>query len=289
MGQRLRLEPAAFGPNGRRFDDEWEIAGIDVAAKSARLRNLTRGGEVVIGFDHVKNYDSDPAKGPGRGFLTMVWQLRIADDGSISGRPIAPRESEPAAPEFHPVVVNDGERDRHLTWAARDDGLPQLPEGEPRQLYETFGAVCDAVRAASGREPQFDAPNRIDHEIVWELAADHRSKRKLLGGMNGRAATSVLVLTDKRARPPQERVVDTAPPGIEAVDLDYPSRSGLQERLGADGFTVHWVREEMVGRRRREGWEIVIAEEDSRRVTFKVPPDMPSVDPSALILMKRHA
>lgn len=287
MGQRLRLEPAAIGPGGRRVDDEWEIAGIDAASKSATLRNLTQGGEVVIGFDHVKSYDSDPANGPGRGFLTMVWQLRIARDGSISGRPIAPRQSEPA-PDLDPIALNDGEAERHLTWASRDDALPQLPEGEPRQLYGTFVVVCDAVRLASGREPQFDAPNRIEHEIVWELTADHRSKHKLLGGMNGKAATSVLVLTEKRARPPRDRVADAAPPTVEAVDLDYPSRSGLQNRLAAEGFKLHWVREETIGRRQSEGWEIVVAEEEGRRVTFKVSPAMPAVDPSALVLMKRR-
>jgi hypothetical protein len=44
----------------------------------------------------------------------------------------------------------------------------------------------------------------------------------------------------------------------------------------------------MVGRRRGEGWEVVVVADDGRRATFKVPPAMPSIDPSALVLMKRR-
>jgi hypothetical protein len=98
----------------------------------------------------------------------------------------------------------------------------------------------------------------------------------------------VLVLTNNEARQVQERVVNTTPAEIEAVDTDYPSRSGLQDRLTAEGFKLHWVREEMVGRRRGEGWAVVVVADDGRRVTFKVPPAMPSLDPSALVLMKRR-
>ena len=197
-------------------------------------------------------------------------------------------QSAAPAPEFDSLVVNDGAAERHLTWASRDAGIALLPEGEARQLLETFGRVCDALRAETAREPQFDDPNRIQHEIVWELAPDHRSRRKLLGGTGGRAGNAVLVLTLNRARARSERVVNAVPPEIEAVDANYPSRSGLQDRLTAEGFKLHWVREEMVGRRRADGWEVVVVEEDGRRVTFKVPPGMPSVDPSALILMKRR-
>lgn len=83
--------------------------------------------------------------------------------------------------------------------------------------------------------------------------------------------------------------MNAAPPELEAVDPNHPSRSGLQDRLAAEGFKLHWVREELVGGRRDEGWEVVVAEEDGRRVSFKVPPGMPSVDSAALILMKRRA
>lgn len=289
VGQRLRLEPPAVGPDGRTVDDDWDILTIDARLGAATLRNLSRGGELVIGFDAVKNYDTDPARGAGHGFLNMLWQVRIARDGSITARPIPARPAADQAPEFHPLIVNDGETERHVTWASRDDALPHLPDGEPRQLLNTFLTVCNALRAATGREPQFDAPHDIRHEIVWELTLDHRSKRKLLGGNNGGHATSVLVLTHNRAQARPEGVVNAAPPEVEAVDLNHPSRSGLQDRLAAEGFKLHWVREELVGRRRDEGWEVVVAEEDGRRASFMVPPGMPSVDSAALILMKRRA
>jgi hypothetical protein len=50
---------------------------------------------------------------------------------------------------------------------------------------------------------------------VWELTPEHLSKHKLLGGMGGKAATSVLVLTNNKAQQVQERVVNTTPPEIE--------------------------------------------------------------------------
>lgn len=43
-----------------------------------------------------------------------------------------------------------------------------------------------------------------------------------------------------------------------------------------------------VPRRRGEGWRVVIAEVDGRRVSF-MPPNAPDVDPAALILMKHRA
>lgn len=165
---------------------------------------------------------------------------------------------------------------------------PQLAKVCRRQLYDTFVGVCDALRVEAKREPQFDAPHEVRHEIVWELTSDHRSKHKLLGGTGGKAGTAVLVLTNNRAQQIRERVADMTPREVETVDTNYPSRSGLQDRLAAEGFGLHWVREEQVARRRGQGWELVVAEDNGRRVTFKVPPRMPSVDPSALILMKRR-
>jgi hypothetical protein len=98
----------------------------------------------------------------------MLWQVRIGRDGQISARPIAARPPAPPAPEFRPLVVNDGETERHFTWASRDDGVALLPEGEAPQLLETFIGVCNALRTETNREPQFDAPNDIRHEIIWE-------------------------------------------------------------------------------------------------------------------------
>ena len=38
-----------------------------------------------------------------------------------------------------------------------------------------------------------------------------------------------------------------------------------------------------------QGWEPVVVERAGRRLTFKVPPAMPAVDPAALVLMKHRA
>lgn len=199
----------------------------------------------------------------------MLWQVRIGRDGAISTRPIPARAVADPAPEFHPFIVNDGADDRHLTWASRDAAVAQRIEGEARQLYGTFIGVCDALRGETGREPQFDAPNDVRHEIVWELRPDHLSKHKLLGGMNGQHATQLLVLTGDRARAGVNLVENVALPEVENVDLNYPDRSGLQQRLAAEGFRLRWVREEQVGRRRGDGWQVVIAELNGRRVSFK--------------------
>lgn len=82
-----------------------------------------------------------------------------------------------------------------MTWRDRDPEVHALNEAEPRQLFETYTTICDALRRASSREPQFDPPKDIRHEIVWELSPDHRSKNKLLGGSGGRPGNAVLVLT----------------------------------------------------------------------------------------------
>ena len=97
------------------------------------------------------------------------------------------------------------------------------------------------LRLETGREPQFNAPNDIRHEIVWELTPDYRSRHKLLGGMNGAHAMQILVLTGDRARAGVNLVENVAPPEVENVDLNYPARSGLQQRLAAEGFRLRWV------------------------------------------------
>jgi hypothetical protein len=167
IGQRLRLEPPAIGPEGRTVDDDWGVMSVDPALDAATIRNLTRGGDLTIGFDAVKNYDRDPARGEGHGFLNMLWQVRIARDGGITARPIPARPAAEQRPELHTLVMNDGEANRHLIWTSRDSRIALLPDGDSRQLLGTFIGVCDALRADTGREPQFDAPNDIRNETVW--------------------------------------------------------------------------------------------------------------------------
>ena len=107
--------------------------------------------------------------------------------------------------------------------------------------------------------------------------------------MGGRHGTAVLVLTHNRAQPRPELVVNAAPPEVEAVDREFPARSGLQAELETAGFRLRWVREEQAAGRREQGWEAVVVERDGRRLTFNVPPAMPAVDPAVLVLMKHRA
>lgn len=99
-GADLRLEPPAVGPDGAPNRRRLDVTNVDRAGGSATLRNLTRGGEVVVGCDHVRGYDTDPARGQGFGFLNMLWQIRIARDGSITGRPIPARPGVAPGPDF---------------------------------------------------------------------------------------------------------------------------------------------------------------------------------------------
>lgn len=85
--QTLRLESPAIGPDGRPTDDDWEVVGEDDARKAATLRNRARGGEVIVGFDHVKNYDSGPARGDKVSFLNEFWQIPSGRDGAITATP----------------------------------------------------------------------------------------------------------------------------------------------------------------------------------------------------------
>jgi hypothetical protein len=141
----------------------------------------------------------------------MLWQVRIERGSQIIARPISVRPAVPSSPEFRPLVVNDGEAERHLTWASKDNSLPHIPEGEPRQLLGTFVVICEALRADTQREPQFDAPKDVRHEIIWELTPDHRSKHKLLGGTGGGHGVAILVLTNNPAREGPERVASALP------------------------------------------------------------------------------
>lgn len=61
------------------------------------------------------------------------------------------------------------------------------------------------------------------------------------------------------ARPGEPVPPRGSPISEQNVDINYPSDSGLQQRLAAEGFRVAWARESMVARRTNlEGWSIVV-------------------------------
>jgi hypothetical protein len=198
-GKRLRLRPEATGPHGERLDDDWSIE-IDPVREAATLTNIRTRLTVVVGFDHVHSFMSDPARGDDYGFLEMHTHVRVHRDGHITSEPMPPRAgTAPPLALLDPFVVYDGTAGRELTWRGRDE-VDALPLAEDRQLMDTFRTICDALRMETGCEPQFDDPRRIGHPVVWELSPDHRTKHRLLGGMNGQRGTAVLVLTDRPAQ-----------------------------------------------------------------------------------------
>ena len=245
IGQTLRLRPHAIGAQGESRDDDWTVE-LDADVDEVVLKHMGSGEGAVVGFDHVHSYMSDRARGKTHGFLQMLSQIRIAPDGTISAVPLPPRQAGIVRPTFNPLVVNDGTADRYLTWSARDPEHLIAHEGQPRQLYGTYTEICDALRTATGREPQFDRPNDIRHEIVWELTADHESKHKLLGGMDTKAGTAVLVLTDNPAKPPQrpKPTASSLPPVIEVVPYSgeeailYIENTGGEAVFSADAQIV---------------------------------------------------
>lgn len=198
-GKTLRLRPEATGPQGERLDDDWAIE-IDPAREAATLTNIRMRLTVVVGFDHVHSFMSDPARGNDFGFLEMHTHVRVHRDGHITSEPMPPRAGAGPPPSFlDPFVVDDGIVRRELTWRGRDE-VDALPLAEDRQMMDTYCTICGALRQETGCEPQFDDQRRIEHAIVWELSPDHRTKHRLLGGMNGQRGSAVLVLTDRPAQ-----------------------------------------------------------------------------------------
>jgi hypothetical protein len=107
------------------------------------------------------------------------------------------REFKTLLEELNPIEVLDGEEVRLFSWRGR--GAVHLVEVEhdPRQLMEFFIPLCEALRRESGMEPQFDLPDVIRGEIVYELSSDLKAKWRVLGGDGGRPAEQVLVLVPK--------------------------------------------------------------------------------------------
>jgi hypothetical protein len=99
---------------------------------------------------------------------------------------------------FAPLSVDDGGSPRYVTWRGRDP-LHLIDHEEPaRQLWGFAGPLCNALRRDSGFEPQFNLPENIRGEVVYELSPDFRAKWRLLGGSSDGRENQVLVLVPKR-------------------------------------------------------------------------------------------
>ena len=111
-GKTLRLQPQALGPRGEARDDDWTLRP-DPSRDNATLTNVKTGGSVVVGFDHIHSYMSDPGRGDNFGFLQMLSQVRINMVGQIRAEPVPPRPTAPVAPRFngHDVAASTGARE----------------------------------------------------------------------------------------------------------------------------------------------------------------------------------
>lgn len=273
IGDYFRLRPQARDERGAAVDDDWILRSVDTT--KVQMQNARTGQAVVLGLDHINDYLSDPQRDTGAvryGFLRLHVELVLKAKGVEIEPLLGPRAvASSRAFQGNPLVVDAGGK-RLFSWRGRDP--VHLIDGDepPMQLLGYYTILCDAIRADSGREPEFAAPQRLTGEVVYELSPDFQAKWRLLGGNDRRPGTAVLVLTEKPAQAPASAVGGGgSAPNEVWVDLEYASKSGLQMRLEQAGFTVRWIRDDRLARAvELEGWEKVVEEGKFGPQIFKV-------------------
>jgi hypothetical protein len=101
-------------------------------------------------------------------------------------------------PRFAPLVVDDNGARRYVTWRGRDPLHLIHHEEPPRQLWGFAAPVCMALRRDSGFEPQFNLPDNIRGEVVYELSPDFQAKWRLRGGSSDGRGEQILVLVPRQ-------------------------------------------------------------------------------------------
>ncbi len=202
IGQLVRLRPPAQGPGGEELDEDWRVVGLRDDAVQLVIEG--RGTQALLGLDHIFNYFSYPARtGPQRsGFLQLHSQVRIGQDGGVTVEPLLqPGVAAARRPVPEPLVVRVANETRYFSWRGRGNDALHLVEREeaPRQLFDDYGEVCDALRQDSGREPELCPPNDLRGEIVYELLSDGQARRHLFGKPAGQSGRAILVLTERPA------------------------------------------------------------------------------------------
>jgi len=97
------------------------------------------------------------------------------------------------------LVIDDVGRRREFTWAGFDP-VEELPESEPRQLYEFAEVLVSAIREYSKLEPVWSIPDRLAGEPVFELNAERTLRWRLLGGGQQTVpGHQILVITNRPA------------------------------------------------------------------------------------------
>jgi hypothetical protein len=82
VGHHVRLRPMAkrfvggrTGPQLPPVDDDWLIQGFE--KDGVRISNNATGHGTVLGFDHIREFATDPVRGHGYGMLILKSQVHI--------------------------------------------------------------------------------------------------------------------------------------------------------------------------------------------------------------------
>jgi len=122
------------------------------------------------------------------GGITAVWFIVEKVVPWVRGR---------LRPRLSPFILDDGGTRRFFTWRGRDPIHLINQEEMPRQLRGFSAPLCNALRRDSGLEPQFNLPDGLRGEVVYELSPDFRAKWRLLGGNSDGLGDQVLVVVPK--------------------------------------------------------------------------------------------
>jgi len=267
IGQHVRLRPEAKGPRGEPVDDDWLVRAVD--DRRVELVNQRSGDLALVGLDHVYGYDSNPQRDTDAikyGFLKLHVEVTLTGR-DVRIEPLPSPKTERGV-RFKPLIVRDGNTERFFSWRDRDPIHLVRGEEPPRQLLEFFVPLCDALRTDAGKEPEFNLPDDLRGEIVYELSPDMMAKWRLMGGSGGKPGKAILVLTSRPARQTSETIKSPRiEPVVRRVDLEYPSRSGLQGQLEADGYRVTWRRDD---KPRDDDAKPVVIDDDGEEFVLKV-------------------
>ena len=94
VGHHMRIRPMAKrfvgGPTGPQLppvDDDWTVQGFE--KDGIRISNTATGHGTVLGFDHIREFTTDPVRGQGYGTLILKTQVHIGGN-HLWTEPIGP-------------------------------------------------------------------------------------------------------------------------------------------------------------------------------------------------------
>ena len=158
VGQHVRLRPMALRHDGVRglpqLDDDWRVDMVE--DKGVWLRNIRTDHRVLLGYDHIHHYTSDPARqlgGQQYGFLQLNVQI-ILHGIHADIEPLDPRERaataeitdkwvSPAYPDKAGITTELRDQGYDVYWSTANDESMKLDiEGwEPVLVSEPDGKL----------------------------------------------------------------------------------------------------------------------------------------------------